>query len=107
MTIKETSGTSYAAQFDADYKGFKITIASGNTAYIRVVGNGAASGFIVTVNEEIAYKQVWVGTPMQFGDEVKQNMTNVFVKSPNGTLYTVSVDDNGTLSATKFTQGGA
>lgn len=106
VTYKETSGTSYAAQFDADYKGFKITIASGNTAYIRVVGNGAASGFIVTVNEEIAYKQVWVGTPMQFGDEVKQNMANVFVKSPNGTLYTVSVDDNGALSATKFTQGG-
>ena len=107
VTYKETSGTSYAAQFDADYKGFKITVASGNTAYIRVVGNGAASGFIVTVNEEIAYKQVWVGTPMQFGNEVKQNMTNVFIKSPNGTLYTVSVDDNGALSATKFTQGGA
>lgn len=107
VTYKETSGTSYAAQFDADSKGFKLTISSGSTAYIRVVGNGAASGFIVTVNEEIAYKQVWVGTPMQFGDEVKQNMANIFVKSPNGTLYTVSVDDNGALSATKFTQGGA
>lgn len=107
VTYKETTGTSYDAQFDDDYKGFKITIHAVNAMYIRVVGNGDPSGFIVTVNEEIAYKQVWVGTPMQFGDEVKQNMSNVFIKSPNGTLYTVSVDDNGTLSATLFSQGGA
>lgn len=107
VTYKETAGTSYDAQFDDDYKGFKITITNASTAYIRVVGNGNPSGFIVTVNEEIAYKPVWIGTPMQFGDEVKQNMANVFVKSPNGTLYTVSVDDNGTLSATLFSQGGA
>lgn len=107
VTYKETPGTSYDAQFDDDYKGFKINIRAVNAAYIRIVGNGDPSGFIVTVNEEIAYKQVWVGSPMQFGDEVKQNMANVFVKSPNGTLYTVSVDDNGTLSATLFSQGGA
>ena len=107
VTYKESSGTSYDAQFDDDFKGFKITISSTSTAYIRIVGNGDPSGFIVTVNEEIAYKQVWVGTPMQFGDEVKQNMENVFIKSPNGTLYTVSVDDNGTLSAKLFSQGGA
>ena len=37
---------------------------------------------IVTVNEEIVNKQVWVGTPMQFGNEIKQNMANVFVKAP-------------------------
>ena len=107
ITYKETTGTSYDAQFDDDYKGFNITISSSSTAYIRIVGNGDPSGFIVTVNEEIAYKQVWIGTPMQFGDEVKQNMANVFIKSPNGTLYTVSVDDNGTLSAKLFSQGGA
>lgn len=107
VTYKETTGTSYDAQFDDDYKGFKITIRAVNAMYIRVVGNGDPSGFIVTVNEEIAYKQVWVGAPMQFGDEVKQNMSNVFIKSPNGTLYTVSVDDNGILSATLFSQGGA
>ena len=107
VTYKATSGTTYDAVFDSDGKGFKLTIVSASTAYIRIVGNGDPSGFIVTVNEEIAYKQVWVGTPMQFGDEVKQNMANVFVKSPNGTLYTVSVDDNGILSTVKFTQGGA
>lgn len=104
VTYKETSGTSYDAQFDTDYKGFKLTIVSGNTAYIRVVGNGAASGFIVTVNEEIAYKQVWVGTPMQFGDEVKQNSENLFIQAPNGTLYTLSVDNSGNLSTKAFSQ---
>lgn len=106
VTYKATSGTTYDAVFDSDGKGFKITIVSASTAYIRIVGNGDPSGFVVIKNEEITYKQVWVGEPMRFGDEVKQNMANVFVKSPNGTLYTVSVDDNGTLSAVKFTQGG-
>lgn len=106
VTYKATSGTTYDAVFDSDGKGFKITIVSASTAYIRIVGNGDPSGFVVSKNEKITYKQVWVGEPMQFGDEVKQNMANVFVKSPNGTLYTVSVDDNGVLSAAKFTQGG-
>ena len=107
VTYKATSGTTYDAVFDSDGKGFKITIVSASTAYIRIVGNGDPSGFVVIKNEEITYKQVWVGEPMRFGDEVKQNMANVFVKSPSGTLYTVSVDDSGVLSATKFTQGGA
>ena len=104
VTYKATSGTSYDATFDSDYKGFKITIASGSTAYIRIVGNGGTDGFIVTKNQEIAYKQVWVGTPMQFGDEVKQNMAHVFVPAPNGTLYTIAVDNSGNLSAKAFTQ---
>ena len=59
---------------------------------------------IITKNQEITYKQVWVGTPMQFGDEVKQNMANVFVQAPNGTLYTIAVDNSGNLSAKAFTQ---
>lgn len=59
---------------------------------------------IVTVNEEIVNKQVWVGTPMQFGNEIKQNMANVFVQAPNGTLYTIAVDNGGNLSAKAFTQ---
>lgn len=57
-----------------------------------------------TVNEEIVYKQVWVGTPMQFGNEIKQNMANVFVQDPNGALYTIAVDNSGNLSAKAFTQ---
>ena len=27
------------------------------------MGNGDAAGAIITKNQEIAYKQVWVGTP--------------------------------------------
>ena len=104
VTYKATSGTSYDAVFDSDGKGFSITINDGGCFFIRIVGNGDAAGAIITKNQEIAYKQVWVGTPMQFGDEVKQNMANVFVQAPNGTLYTIAVDNSGNLSAKAFTQ---
>lgn len=104
VTYKATSGTSYDAVFDSDGKGFSITINDLGVAFIRIVGNGDAAGAIITENQEIAYKQVWVGTPMQFGDEVKQNMANVFVQAPNGTLYTIAVDNSGNLSAKAFTQ---
>lgn len=104
VTYKATSGTSYDAVFDSDGKGFSITINDLSVAFIRIVGNGDAAGAIITKNQEIAYKQVWVGTPMQFGDEVKQNMANVFVQAPNGALYTIAVDNSGNLSAKAFTQ---
>lgn len=103
VTYKVTSGTTYDAVFDADGKGFSLTIVSASTAYIRIVGNGDPSGFVVTKNEEITYKQVWVGTPMQFGSEVKQNMANVFMQAPNGSLYTLAVDNSGNLSVKAFT----
>ena len=102
VTYKVTSGTTYDATFDSDGKGFSLTIASASTAYIRIVGNGDPSGFVVSKNEEITYKQVWVGTPMQFGNEVKQDMANVFMQAPNGTLYTLAVDNNGNISAKAF-----
>lgn len=102
VTYKVTSGTSYDAFFDSDGKGFKITIVSASAAYIRIVGNGDPSGFVISKNEEIAYKTVWVGEPMQFGDEVKQNADNVFIKAPNGTLYALAVDNNGNLSTKAF-----
>ena len=104
VTYKATSGTSYDAVFDSDGKGFSITINDLSARFIRIVGNGDAAGAIITKNQEIIYKQVWVGTPMQFGDEVKQNMANVFVQAPNGTLYTIAVDNSGNLSAKAFTQ---
>lgn len=104
VTYKATSGTSYDAVFDSDGKGFSITINDLSVAFIRIVGNGDAAGAIITKNQEITYKQVWVGTPMQFGDEVKQNMANVFVQAPNGALYTIAVDNSGNLSAKAFTQ---
>lgn len=103
VTYKGTSGTSYDAVFDADGKGFKITIVSASTAYIRIVGNGDPSGFVVSKNEEITYKQVWVGEPMHFGNDVKQNMSNVYLQAPNGSLYTLAVDNSGNLSVKAFT----
>lgn len=103
VTYKVTSGTSYDAVFDADGKGFKITIVSASTAYIRIVGNGDPSGFVVSKNEEITYKQVWVGEPMHFKNEVKQDMANVFMQAPNGSLYTLAVDNSGNLSVKAFT----
>ena len=103
VTYAGSSGTSYDPTIDADGKGFSITIASANTAYIRIVGNGDVSGFVVTKNQEITYSNVWVGEPMQFGSKVKQSMENVFIKAPNGTLYTLAVDDNGNLSTKAFT----
>ena len=76
-----------------------------SVAYLYFSGKPNTSGpVIVTVNEEIVYKQVWVGTPMQFGNEIKQNMANVFVQAPNGALYTIAVDNSGNLSAKAFTQ---
>ena len=76
-----------------------------SVAYLYFSGKPNTSGpVIVTVNEEIVNKQVWVGTPMQFGNEIKQNMANVFVQAPNGTLYTIAVDNSGNLSAKAFTQ---
>lgn len=102
VTYAGSSGTSYDPTLDDDGKGFKLTIASGSAAYIRIVGNGDVTGFIVTKNQEITYTDEWVGEPAQFGDEVKQSMDNVFIKSPNGTLYTITVDNNGNLSTKIF-----
>lgn len=76
-----------------------------SVAYLYFSGRPNTSGpVIVTVNEEIVNKQVWVDTPMQFGNEIKQNMANVFMQAPNGTLYTIAVDNGGNLSAKAFTQ---
>lgn len=41
---------------------------------------------------------------MQFGSEVKQNAENLFIQAPNGTLYTLSVDNSGNLSTKAFSQ---
>lgn len=103
VTYAGSSGTSYDPTIDADGKGFKITIVSASTAYIRIVGNGDPSGFVVSKNEEIAYKQVWVGEPMHFGNDIKQNMANVYLQAPNGSLYTLAVDNSGNLSVKAFT----
>lgn len=99
VTYKETSGTSYDATFDSDYKGFKLTIASGSTAYIRIVGNGGTDGFIVTKNEEITYKPVWVGSPMKLNDSVKVDYAQL-LNAPSGSGGGSAITVDSDLSST-------
>ena len=99
VTYKATSGTSYDATFDSDYKGFKLTIVSGSTAYIRIVGNGGTDGFIVTKNEEIAYKQVWVGSPMKLNDSVKVDYAQL-LNAPSGPGGGSTITVDSALSST-------
>lgn len=99
VTYKGTSGTSYDATFDSDYKGFKLTIASGSTAYIRIVGNGGTDGFIVTKNEEITYKPVWVGSPMKLNDSVKVDYAQL-LNAPSGSGGGSAITVDSDLSST-------
>lgn len=103
--------TSWGATNDSEALEFSFTIPSKDTAsrdlstmkyfYFSARPNEDKE-IIVTINEEIAYRQKWIGTPMQFGNEVKQDMANVFLKAPNGDLYTLKVDNSGNLSVTAF-----
>jgi hypothetical protein len=49
----------------------------------------------MTVNEEIAYREVWVGEPQRLDTTLFAQ--SVLLTSPNGTPYMLTVDDNGTL----------
>ena len=88
---------------DADHLGFSYTVASG--VYSRVSGRDTAANTILTVNEEIKSERVWQGEPMQLVPYVKVSGENVVITAPNGTNYTLSVDDSGNLSAIAHTGG--
>ena len=90
---------------DSDHLGFSYTSTLSGTAYVRISGRGSANVTICTVNEEIAYKQVWQGDPMKLNESVKVYGSNVIVVSPNGTKYKLSVSDDGTLSTVAYTEG--
>lgn len=113
INFVKSAATVWNATIDENAKTVTFTIPAkdsanrplSSVAYFYFSGRPNTSGpVIVTINEEIVNKQVWVGTPMQFGNEIKQNMANVFVQAPNGTLYTIAVDNSGNLSAKAFTQ---
>lgn len=89
---------------DSDHLGFSYTSTLSGTAYVRISGRGSANATICTVNEEIAYKQVWQGDPMKLNESVKVYGSNVIVVSPNGTKYKLSVSDDGTLSTVAYTE---
>ena len=54
---------------------------------------------IVTVNEEIVNKQVWVGTPMKLGDEVKVDYSQL-LNVPSGSGGGSSITIDSALSST-------
>lgn len=99
--IYESSGK---ITVDSDHLGFSYTSTLSGTAYVRISGRGSANVTICTVNEEIAYKQVWQGDPMKLNESVKVYGSNVIVVSPNGTKYKLSVSDDGTLSTVAYTE---
>ena len=99
--IYESSGK---ITVDSDHLGFSYTSTLSGTAYVRISGRGSANVTICTVNEEIAYKQVWQGDPMKLNESVKVYGSNVIVVSPNGTKYKLSVRDDGTLSTVAYTE---
>ena len=71
-----------------------------NTAYIVVcTRNANAKGTeIATVNQQIAYKQLWTGDPQQLNSAVKVPGASLILEAPNGGKYRLAVDNSGALS---------
>ena len=59
-----------------------------------------ANSVIVTINEEIAYDEVWEGEPKRLDESLYAQ--NLMLTSPNGQVYELTVSDDGTLSAAKL-----
>lgn len=71
-----------------------------SVAYLYFSGRPNTSGpVIVTINEPIAYKQVWVGTPMKLGDEVKVDYSQL-LNVPSGSGGGSSIIIDSALSST-------
>lgn len=71
-----------------------------SVAYLYFSGRPNTSGpVIVTVNEEIVNKQVWVGTPMKLGDEVKVDYSQL-LNVPSGSGGGSSITIDSALSST-------
>lgn len=71
-----------------------------SVAYLYFSGMPNTSGpVIVTVNEEIVNKQVWVGTPMKLGDEVKVDYSQL-LNVPSGSGGGSSITIDSALSST-------
>lgn len=75
-----------------------------DTAYIVVVTRNAnAKGTeIATVNQQIAYKQLWTGDPQRLNSAVKVPGSSLILEAPNGGKYQLTVDNNGVLSAVAY-----
>ena len=99
----------YSYDSETDTVEFKVasTFSSykfSDTAYIVVVTRNAnAKGTeIATVNQQIAYKQLWTGDPQQLNSAVKVPGASLILEAPNGGKYQLTVDNNGVLSAVAY-----
>ncbi len=103
-----TSGTNFLSDFQTSEEGFSLTLGVAslldNVGYVRVTffKDNVGANPIITVNEEIRYEQEGV---LVDGVKVKAeniiglpNGSGVTLQSPNGTLYKIAVNDDGTLS---------
>ena len=109
--IESTKNNNLISNYQESENGTSFTLGSNtqlnDVAYIRVNfyrGNIGAKPTI-TVNEEIKYEQVGV---LSDGVKIKAenvvglpNGSGVTLQSPNGTLYKIVVNDDGTLSTTQ------
>lgn len=71
-----------------------------SAAYIRIGVQGKGANLIVTIDEEIAYKNEWQGEPKRLDESIYAQ--SVFLKSPNGTAYKLKISDSGAISAEKI-----
>lgn len=76
---------------DSDGLGFTWTSTWNTAIYVRIVGNGSTSGFVVTVNEAIAYDTVVVGGGISLHDNVKITTANlpIVTAADNGKILKV------------------
>lgn len=70
-----------------------------NGVYMRISAKGKGANLIVTVDEELTYKNEWHGEPKRMDESIYAQ--NVFLKSPDGTGYKITVNNSGALLAEK------
>lgn len=94
------AGNYYIGEYGNDEDGCHFTILKTSAvAYLKFTVSRSTLGSnpVVTTNQEITYSQV--GT---LNSNIKQDAANVFLQAPDGTLYTLSVDNSGNLSTRLF-----
>ena len=109
LIANSTSGSFYNSEatyvWNDDEKLLTVTFKSPNSkayldAYTYSFGGELASGYtaddvIMTVNKEISYIEVG-----ELSDAIKVKAENVLLQSPNGKLFKLVVNNDGTLSTT-------
>ncbi len=74
----------------------KFNIEDADSRYVHIVGNGKSDA-----NRSNAHTLDWEGNAWFAGNVI---CNNVILKSPNGSLFEISVSDDGVLSATSYTE---